>query len=144
MVLSPNGLKAPRYEREDSWFDPRQNHYNLRRYRLEAKDTGFSFLEPGFESRWRHYAPLAQFWESSCLLSIGSKVRVLDGARTNYCGVAQPGSEQRNHNPLVEGSNPSSATLGPSSSWLGHQLVTLEITGSTPVGPVIDFEIIGM
>lgn len=56
-------LKASRYEREDSWFDPRQNHYNLRRYRLEAKDTGFSFLEPGFESRWRYYASLAQLVE---------------------------------------------------------------------------------
>lgn len=27
MVLWPNGFKASRYEREDSWFDPRQNHY---------------------------------------------------------------------------------------------------------------------
>ena len=59
------------------------------------------------------------------------------GAASSYCSVAQL-EEQFLHTERVADSNSAIATklMGPLSSWLGHQLVTLEITGSNPVGPV--------
>ena len=44
-------------------------------------------------------------------LNLWILVRVQVGALTNYCGIAQL-VEQRNHNPCVEGSSPSAATMG--------------------------------